>query len=119
MDRNARSWVAWPWPSGRNGRYGRSCGRTHRPFTTETRSFRCSRGAEGVAVHLNQFVVVHAQRGQLPAPHAAGVQTDDVGTNHQPERRPMSEHDGFILDGPARNVKPGHQATLAVGRILV
>ena len=47
------------------------------------------------------FAAVHAHGGECAAPHAAGVQRQQVRPVHQPQRRPVAEGDGLALGAAA------------------
>src|SRR3546814_3108878 len=62
------------------------------------------------ASDLHDLPVVHAHGGKLSAPYTTRIQTNHIGPDEQPQRRPMAKHHRHVLRHAIRHIEPGHQA---------
>src|SRR5437879_11833072 len=71
----------------------------------------------GEARYLVQTPIVQANRTELPAPDATGVEGEEIGRNTQAERRPVPAYTGLSNDFPARHLEPRKVAGGSFGRL--
>ena len=59
---------------------------------------------------MKQGSILYPDRRQLPAPHTATVQAQEIWFDVQAERRPMTEENRVVDIAPIGNAEPGEMS---------